>query len=722
MATIRLVASAYTLSNTSYCTQSDVTNMYTNTDSTTNGYFRGRSGRSSNSTYYAFLRGFNFSDVPSNATVTDFKVKIKAYRGSYQATGSSYRIRLASSASSSSAISNTTLSEDITTTSGGTVYEIPTGSLTWATLSGYGSNFSIEIPLRNSSTSSSNYPYVYIYGAEIEVTYTLPNPRTITSTLTGNGTINPSGAQTYYDGDSYTLTITPTNLSDTVTVKNNGTDVTSQLVPPGSGTATDSAVLGTYVLTSGGFNGSGATYFQGIVGNGYDTSSTTTSNYYSSGNGTIAVFTYEMPVNVPSGATITDCYVMVNGHAESTSQSAEYMCAQLYAGSTAISSELNFKSVGTSNSTQTIQATTLPTAAQCSTLKLQCRLGYYGGAINGATVFVTYSYSTDYYTYTYTVSGNATIAVTIGGASPVSVTGVSLNQHTATVEEGQTLQLTATVSPSDATDKSVTWASNNTSAATVSSSGLVTAVASGHGTTTITVTTTDGGYTDTCVITVSAQVTTEYVLASSLVPGKKYVVANGNTGSVYLMTNESGGSRQLVGVSATITNGKLYLNAATEARVAFDCIEYTSGNSITTTLKDSSNKYIYTDNSTGLRFYAPTTLDRFWHYNGTKFWQFKSSSSDGYSDTSSEYKYYLEVNSSNNFTDNHVSTTSIENSTLPAIYLFIPASQATEALYYKNGSSWVTVTKAYKKINGSWVQQTDLSNVFTTGVNYRKGN
>lgn len=718
MATIRLVASAYTRSSTNRVTVTNPDNMYYNTDHTAN-YCSIRGRNSSSSTYYCFIHGFDFTQVPSTATVTGFKVKIKCYRNSYLSTSSSYAIRLASSPSSSSVISDTTMSDTVTTSSDGEVYEIPTGSLTWSTLSNYGTNFSIDIPLRS---KSSQYPYLYVYGAEIEVTYSTGTPRTITSTLTGNGTINPSGAQTYYDNDTYTLTITPTNSSDTVTVKNNGTDVTSQLVPPSSVTDTDSAVLGTYALTSGGFNGSGASYFQGIVGRGYDTSTTTTSNYYSSGNGTIAVFTYEMPVNVPSGATITDCYVMVNGHAESTSQSSEYMCAQLYAGSTAISSELNFKSVGTSNSTQTIQATTLPTAAQCSTLKLRCRLGYYGGAINGATVFVTYSYSIDYYTYTYTVSGNATIAVTIGGSSPIAVTGVTLNQHTATVEEGQTLQLNATVSPSDATDKSVTWTSNNTSAATVSSSGLVTAVASGQGTATITVTTTDGGYTDTCVITVSAQVTTEYVQTSSLVPGKKYVVANGNTGSVYLMTNESGGSRQLVGVSATITNGKLYLNAATEARVAFDCIEYTSGNSITTTLKDSSNKYIYTDNSTGLRFYAPTTLDRFWHYNGTKFWQFKSSSSDGYSDTSSEYKYYLEVNSSNNFTDNHVSTTSIENSTLPAIYLFIPASQATEALYYKNGSSWVQVTKAYKKISGAWVEQTTLSNVFSSGTNYLKGN
>ena len=229
MAIMRLIPSAYSRSNANYVTVSNENNMYNNTDHTgSHATLRGRAGRSSNSTYYAFIHGFDFSEVPSYATVTGFRVLIKAYRNSYMATGNTnYRIRLASQASNSYAIGNTTLSEDITTSTSGEVYEIPTGSLTWSTLVGYGSNFSIDIPLRNSSTSSSYYPYVYVYGAEIEVTYTLPNPRTITSTLSGNGTIVPSGATTSYDGEDYEITITPTNISDTVTVTKNGSDVTS---------------------------------------------------------------------------------------------------------------------------------------------------------------------------------------------------------------------------------------------------------------------------------------------------------------------------------------------------------------------------------------------------------------------------------------------------------------------------------------------------------------
>ena len=59
--------------------------------------------------------------------------------------------------------------------------------------------------LRNSRNTTG---YFYCNSAEIEVTYSVNDPRTITSVLSGNGTINPSGAQTYYDGDEYELTIT----------------------------------------------------------------------------------------------------------------------------------------------------------------------------------------------------------------------------------------------------------------------------------------------------------------------------------------------------------------------------------------------------------------------------------------------------------------------------------------------------------------------------------
>ena len=82
------------------------------------------------------------------------------------------------------------------------------------------------------------------------------------------------------------------------------------------------------------------------------------------------------------------------------------------------------------------------------------------------------------------------------------VTGITLTPDSATLtNKGETVQLTATVTPENAADKNVTWASSNTNVATVDANGKVTAVA--NGTCTITVTTTDGEKTATSTITVT---------------------------------------------------------------------------------------------------------------------------------------------------------------------------------------------------------------------------
>ena len=91
----------------------------------------------------------------------------------------------------------------------------------------------------------------------------------------------------------------------------------------------------------------------------------------------------------------------------------------------------------------------------------------------------------------------------------VNVTGITLSQTEAVVTiGGETLTLTATVNPDNATDKTVTWTSSDPSVATVAD-GVVTAVAAG--TATITATATNGtpddttdDFSATCDVTVSA--------------------------------------------------------------------------------------------------------------------------------------------------------------------------------------------------------------------------
>ena len=260
---------------------------------------------------------------------------------------------------------------------------------------------------------------VSFYGATLTVNYTYQGTVYEITSISNTDlveSIDPEGTTDVMSGDSYTLNVYADTFGGFI-VEDNGIDVTNQLVQKESiNTGSSSTVLGTYTLVSGGFSSGGANYFQGLVGKGVD-GSQTTSNYYSNGNGTIAVFTYNLSFsNIPSNATITRLYCQVNGHAESTSNNNEYMCAQLRTGNTELSNELNFKSIGTSNSTQTIEATTLPTVAQLENLVLYCRLGYYGGAINGATCYIEYTLpSTSEYYWEYTlsnVSADHTIYVT----------------------------------------------------------------------------------------------------------------------------------------------------------------------------------------------------------------------------------------------------------------------------------------------------------------------
>lgn len=99
-------------------------------------------------------------------------------------------------------------------------------------------------------------------------------------------------------------------------------------------------------------------------------------------------------------------------------------------------------------------------------------------------------------TYSCTASG-ASITVT----KPVS--GISLNTGSVTLSKGGTAQLTATVTPSDATNRTVKYSSSNTRVATVSSSGKITAVGGG----TAKITATAGGRSAVCTVSVNVKQT-----------------------------------------------------------------------------------------------------------------------------------------------------------------------------------------------------------------------
>lgn len=399
MATIKLIPSTYYLSNSSYLSVSNASNMYS--DTSDDSYGTVTNSRTSTTSYYIYLRGFNFDDIPSDAEVSSFTVKLKA-RESGVSTSTSYVPYLAHGTTTFSGCSTTA----ITTTASVHTF---TCNQTWETISGYDSDFGIRINCRRSSRNTTSY--MYIYGAEIEVEYTIPEPCTITTTLSGNGTIEPSGTTSMYKDREFTLTITPTNKSDQVTVTNNGTDVTSQLVEHGS--EHDVALTATDYETSG--IQSGSSYAGYCIGYTAENPYSSSSNMYASDIG-YAEYSFDFS-SIPSTATIEDITVKAYGHRESaTIDSSHVSQCVLYQGSTAISDEVDFPS--TSSTMITITPNTIPTRSGLGNVTLRHNVGYYGGLVLGITFNVTYSTGTglDHYTYTLTTTGDATIAVVIGGS------------------------------------------------------------------------------------------------------------------------------------------------------------------------------------------------------------------------------------------------------------------------------------------------------------------
>ena len=103
-----------------------------------------------------------------------------------------------------------------------------------------------------------------------------------------------------------------------------------------------------------------------------------------------------------------------------------------------------------------------------------------------------------------TVDGGFTAqcTVTVSEDKPeiVAVENVTLNKTSASLEVGETEQLTATVKPADAANKSVRWKSNDENVVSVDANGKLTAISSGIAT--VTVTTEEGNFTALCKVTV----------------------------------------------------------------------------------------------------------------------------------------------------------------------------------------------------------------------------
>ena len=775
------------LSDHAYASITSTENAYNPSSNTTYATINLTTG--TNAVTYVYFT-FDFSEIPTGSTIDSISCTAKTYintTNSSRITTRQARLYSGSTAKgSASTISNST-----------TAYSMTTGTWTRDELQ----NASLRIYVqRGTSNTTTNY-YVRMYGATFTVEYTFNGVAYVITASSSEAavTVDPA-SQDVMPGGEAEVVFNCSDISD-YEVTDNNVDVSSQLVRhnmPSGGTV--DRVLGSYALVSGGFNGSGASYFQGLVGKGVDNTKTT-SNYYSSGNGTIAVFTYDMSfTDIPSNATITRVWCEVNGHAESTSQSSEYMCAQLISGSTNLSSELNFKSIGTSNSTQTLEATTIPTIAQLENMKLQCRLGYYGGAINGATCYVTYTMPAGnpyYWTYTITnVSADHTILV--GSSGPYipdpedptktyySVTISSINAttdpETGTTRVEKNEDLVVTISPTDpqltlaldngvdVTNQLVGGLPVNTYTVTTKVSGASYGfnlnsntgyyVSSNNGVNkSASVARLNMDFESDCLVTIQyinyAEANYDYGLFGKLdttVATDGLTASSGSsspsdsTSNYQLAMCSNSSSAQTI--SYNVPAGEHFIDIKYGKDDASDAnndslqwkvlsIEPTSaGGDYTYTLNDVNQKHSL------IFVFGDVT---FYYVNSGAnsacriFPDGQQVVLDG-----GAYKINIVPNTTTDtvtLTDNGVDRTSLlekeegyDKQGNPAVSysyslsniqtnhtLVVHSGSTPTILYFKANNTWRSVTAAYRKVNGSWVQEPDITTLFSNNKTYRKG-
>lgn len=330
-------------------------------------------------------------DIPASATIDSVTCQVKGHAENTSRSTANLQLYAGSTAKGSVSKFTSTSAQTVTLT---------TGTWTRAEVDNMKLRFTI------------GYYGGLVNGATVTITYTYESVTyTVTSTLTGNGTISPSGATSVEKDETYLLTITPTDKSDTVTATKDGVDITSELVAHGSeGTET---VTPSNATTSG--IESGESYAQYAVGHSAENPYSSTSNMYASQSSTgYAQYSFDFS-SIPSNATIESIEVRCHGHRESATISSTYVsrCA-IYNGSTAVSETVDFPS--TSSSIITLTPNQTITRSTLDNLTVRHYVGYYGGLVTGISFEVTYSTGTgiDHYTYTFTVTADTTIAVVIG--------------------------------------------------------------------------------------------------------------------------------------------------------------------------------------------------------------------------------------------------------------------------------------------------------------------
>ena len=388
-------------------------------------------------------------------------------------------------------------------------------------------------------------------------------------------------------------------------------------------------------------------------------------------------FTFDVS-SIPAGATITSVTARGKARVSNTSRVTNTVM-QLYSGDDAKGNNRTF--ANTTASTQTISPGSW-TRSELNSLKLKIggtassstssrRIDFYG-----ADITITYSVTT------YTVSSSTSV----GTIDPSGSTEVASG-------DSYTLRISGASSTPTVTDNNV----DVTSQLTTSTEETSVLVPNGNTVTTFTATNITNAYNDATNDTYAT-----------------LQLAGSSTGTVYLDISDISIPSGATITSVTCQVTLQFNNNNSTSGFTSSCQMYASN-----TAKGSATQWVSSGSAVAKNTYTLNIGS--WtatEINNARF--YLTATNSARSTARQIYIYGL------SFSVTYESSGVIYIYTISSVtgdHTIVVSSGggSTTKMFLKVNGSWVQASKVYKKVNGSWVEQSNLTNVFVSGTNYKKG-